>query len=272
VELCEGTLQNYILGELKSIPKNSLDDRNILGQVTLGLAYIHSKEIIHKDLKPSNILLWRSSVIKTLVLVKLADFDFAKQSKTSRGDFSATFRPGTEGYMAPELLKGMSQNKGQQMRKVLATVHSDAYSLGITIGFTVLKGQHPFGNQQMIRGRVMESGAEPVLLGNLDWDVTDLILRLTREDPEERPNISLLIYHPYFVLANEKSRAHFADKIDDYFNLFQSPYEARMTYVNEVKIQEWMQIITSQTERETNLEVKKWLEQVNLVYNFHLST
>jgi hypothetical protein len=45
-----------------------------------------------------------------------------------------------------------------------------------------------------------------------------------------------------------------------------------MTYVNEVKIQEWMQIITSQTERETNLEVKKWLEQVNLVYNFHLST
>ncbi len=259
MELCEGTLKNYVLGELETIPKDSLDDKIILGQVTLGLSYIHSREMIHKDLKPSNILLWRSPVQhQQTVLAKLADFDFAKQSKTGRGDFSGTFRPGTEGYMAPELLEGLSR---QPMRKVLATVHSDAYSLGIVIGFTVLKGQHPFGNQ-MTRGSFMESGADPVLLGNLDWDVTDLILRLTRKDPKERPNVSLLIYHPYFVLANEKTKAHFADKLDDYFNLFESPYQARMTYVNRVKIQEWMQVITSQTEREANAQVKKRLEQV----------
>lgn len=38
-----------------------------------------------------------------------------------------------------------------------------------------------------------KSGADPVLLGNLDWDVTDLILPLTRKDRKERPNVSLLI-------------------------------------------------------------------------------
>lgn len=262
MDLCQGSLRNYVLGELKSIPKDSLDDKIILGQVTLGLAYIHSQEMIHKDLKSDNILLWRSPNCQSLVVAKLADFNFAKQLKTAKSEFSATYHRGTEGYMAPELLDGLSsQQNNVKKRKVLATVASDAYSLGITIGFTVLKGKHPFGNVLM-RDEMMKNGADPILLDHLEWDAMDLILRLTRTDPKERPNVHFLIYHPYFVSANEKSKEHFVEKLDDYFNLFLSPYQARMTYINKLKIEKWMEIVTSQKERESNAEMKIWLAQV----------
>ncbi|XP_046449231.1 uncharacterized protein LOC124197741 isoform X2 [Daphnia pulex] len=79
MELCEGSLKDYAEGNLKEIPKDSLDEKILLSQVALGLAFIHDKGIIHKDLKLHNILLKRQS--NRLVLAKIADFGFAKELK-----------------------------------------------------------------------------------------------------------------------------------------------------------------------------------------------
>ena len=82
MELCEGSLKDYFEGKLERIPKDSLDDKILIGQVALGLAYIHDKGIIHKDLKLENILLKQQS--PRLVLAKIADFGFAKELKPGK--------------------------------------------------------------------------------------------------------------------------------------------------------------------------------------------
>lgn len=254
MELCEGSLDIYVSQGLERIPKDSLDNKIILGQVTLGLAYIHSKGMIHKDLKPANILLWKQSSESTLVLAKIADFGFAKQLKSGQEKFSETDHPGTRSCMAPELLKKVDTSE-----KFAATFASDVYSLGITIAFTVNKGQHPYGTNKIYQPLLMSEGCDPIYVGDLEWDVTDLILKLTKEEPNERPSVSLVIYHPYFSLTNENTKAHFHEKIGGYFEKF---YRYNNNHFNMEKIEKWINTVKNQENNAKNIEVYKALEQV----------
>ena len=251
MELCEGDLTDYVDGKLDKIPKDSLDDKIILGQVTLGLAYIHSKEMIHKDIKPANILLWLSHK-SNMVLAKIADFGFAKQLKPGRNEFSETLHPGTKSCMAPELL--LAKVGG----KVPATFESDAYALGITIAYTVLKGRHPYGLDPDFRPILMREGCDPILLGELEWDVTHLILQLTKKEPRERPSVAFLIYHPYFVLTSDNTKAYFEEKMHEYFETCVH-YEAFKNPFKMENIEMWIR----QQKKEGNDRIRQQLEKVS---------
>ena len=67
MEKCQGNLEDLIKGtekeerRIKGVDKNSIDGRSILGQLAVGLSYLHGKKITQKDLKPGNILIWVSS-------------------------------------------------------------------------------------------------------------------------------------------------------------------------------------------------------------------
>jgi serine/threonine protein kinase len=209
MELCEGSLKEYVEGKLERIPKDSLDEKILIGQVALGLAYIHDKGIIHKDLKLENILLQRHS--RRLVLAKIADFGFAKELKPGKTEFSETEHPGTETYMAPELLNAPED-------AYPASFASDVYALGITIARIVLKGKHPFSSNKISRQISMLQGRVPQNLEGLTWDLIDLILKLTDKDPRKRPNMSQVLLHPYFVLTNDRTKRHF---VDQFWNNFQ---------------------------------------------------
>lgn len=214
MELCEGSLKHYVLKGLPTIPKDSLNDRVLLGQVVLGLAYIHSQGIIHKDLKPDNILLWCSPT--GLVLAKLADFGFSKGLKKDETEHSGTTHDGTPGYMAPELLA-----REICYEKVSASYASDAYALGIVISFTANKGQHPYGFNKTVRDYLMLLGTAPPNLEG-DWDLIDIVARLTNREPKKRPQVDIVIYHPYFVLSNEKTKMSYIDKLYNFFESFAS--------------------------------------------------
>jgi serine/threonine protein kinase len=114
---CDGVLDGQTFEELlmkhgKFPPKDAV---SLIRQALLGLGFAHRRGIIHRDVKPSNLMLTDSGIVKVM------DFGIAKvtaaQSKT-RTDM----RMGTLPYMSPE-----------QIRSQPVDARSDIYSLGITL-------------------------------------------------------------------------------------------------------------------------------------------
>ena len=207
MELCSGTLDEYFEERIKDLPLGALNSRSILGQIVVGLSYLHGKDMIHKDLKPENIL----AKVTTCgnVLWKLSDFGFARMLPSGQRNFKETDNCGTVGYISPELLESNRP-----------TFESDVWALGAVAFFVVSGGQHPYH----IPGSDLDEMAERLLLipslraapginSIADWAATDLICRLLNYKPQVRPNVFLVLHHPYFSLANETTKKYFAFKV-----------------------------------------------------------
>lgn len=102
----------------------------ILYQVSLGLYHAHSKKVIHRDIKPHNIL------ISTDGEVKLTDFGIAKTSDESESVTSPGTIIGTPAYMSPEQFSDSSE----------ITFQSDIYSLGVVF-YEMITGVKPYKNE-----------------------------------------------------------------------------------------------------------------------------
>ncbi len=128
MDYIEGTdLEEYI----KKRGKLSLDVAlNIFTQILKALSYVHRKGIIHRDIKPKNILIDKNDI------VKLTDFGIAKSLyshiKTSTGGYL-----GAPAYSSPEQMDG---------KRVDA--RSDIYSLGITL-YQMLTGNIPYSSSSI---------------------------------------------------------------------------------------------------------------------------
>ena len=256
MELCHGTLRDYIDNKVEDLPVGSLDDRSILSQIVVGLGYLHGKNIIHKDLKPGNILLQKKD--HGHVLWKLADFGFSRRKAQSNEEFDKTDNIGTRGYIAPELC---SSNQ--------PTFASDAWALGVVCFFIVSKGKHPYE----IPGFNMEYVQIPIDIFKLapglqnithDWAAADLICRLLHKQPEKRPNIFTIIYHPFFALSNQITKKHLAFKIFDFWlKKHDGKYRSPMNdYFKERNLKEWYE----QYEKELGSEGSP--EELERISNF----
>jgi serine/threonine-protein kinase len=149
----------------------------LLRQVCAALAEAHARGIIHRDIKPGNIMLTQQAGLADAV--KVLDFGLVQIVSPSDGDDKLTrtgMVVGTPGYIAPEQAAGVTD------------VRSDIYSLG-AVGYFLLSGQTPFGGRQADR-LVSSPGLEPTPLRELSPDVpADLeavIQRCLRRQPAER--------------------------------------------------------------------------------------
>lgn len=103
LERCMGTVRDYICGD-KKFSNKQLDSQmppevEALRQMTRGLAYIHAQDVVHRDVKPENVL------ISDKFVLKISDFGCCKPTAPD-GSMSATSGPkGTRAYYAPEYLK-----------------------------------------------------------------------------------------------------------------------------------------------------------------------
>ena len=96
VEYIDGKSLDELVYDSGPLPAASV--RKILGQLVQGLRYAHDSEIIHRDIKPGNVMITRDGQIK------LMDFGLAKPTNANSSDDRILV--GTPGYMAPELLNG----------------------------------------------------------------------------------------------------------------------------------------------------------------------
>jgi protein kinase-like protein len=130
-------------------------------QVCDGLAHAHAAGILHRDVKPSNVLLADGEHVSARVL----DFGLARmmseaETLTEQGDV-----PGTLAYISPERLAGNE-----------ATPAADVWAVGVML-WEALAGRHPFWRGSMLEtARAIEAGARP--LGELRPDLPKRLLRL----------------------------------------------------------------------------------------------
>ncbi len=144
-----------------------LDALRVTRQAANGLAAAHAVGIIHRDVKPQNLVLLQDGT------VKLVDFGLAA------GDETGSQRVGTPHYMAPEVCES-----GQ------AVPQTDVYALGISL-FHMLTGQPPYAGKAVKEILASHVKGEPLhperKVTNLPREIAELVRRLTKRNAAERP-------------------------------------------------------------------------------------
>lgn len=151
--------------------------RRIGFQIAEALTAVEQAGLVHRDVKPSNVMLTRSGD------VKLIDFGIAKRTRTS--DTTLTRQDqilGTIDFMAPE----------QVLDASVADIRSDLYGLGCTL-FFLLTGRKPFELEQggnTIRTAIAQVSTPLPSLSKMrpeiEPDLIDLVENLCEKDPQQR--------------------------------------------------------------------------------------
>lgn len=169
MELVEGiTLKDYIDRKGKLSVKEAT---SIAIQVSLGLEAAHNRNIVHRDVKPQNI------IISTDGKVKLSDFGIAKA--TSSNTISSNVM-GSVHYSSPE-----------QVRGGYSDYKSDIYSLGITM-YEMVTGRVPFDGDTTVAIAIKhlqeEIESPSKYTPNLPFALEQIILKCTQKSPDRRYN------------------------------------------------------------------------------------
>ncbi|MBR6230903.1 MAG: serine/threonine protein kinase, partial [Lachnospiraceae bacterium] len=167
MELVEGiTLKNYIMKKGKLSVKEAT---SIAIQVSLGLEAAHNQGIIHRDVKPQNI------IISTDGKVKLSDFGIAKA--TNSNTITANVM-GSVHYSSPE-----------QVRGGFSDAKSDIYSLGITM-YEMVTGRVPFDGDTTVSIAIKHLQEEIIppsrYTSDLPYALEQIILKCTQKNPDRR--------------------------------------------------------------------------------------
>jgi eukaryotic-like serine/threonine-protein kinase len=156
----------------------------LLRQACAALAEAHSAGLIHRDIKPGNLMVTQQSGL--FDVLKILDFGLVQHVGPPDGDEKLTqsgLVMGTPGYMSPEQATGV------------ADVRSDIYSLG-AVGYFLVSGHTPFGGrgiQQIVTSLTQEPTPLRELRPNVPAGLEVVIHRCLRRNPDERfANMPLL--------------------------------------------------------------------------------
>lgn len=157
---------------LRSGPTILLRIKAILEQVGDALEFAHSRHIIHRDIKPQNIL------IDGAGHGFLSDFGIAKNTATAGNLTSLGKIPGTPAYMSPE-----------QARGVEVDARSDIYSLGVVL-FQALTKRLPFSGHNALAVIDQHINQSPPALRSFNRDIPEeleaVVLKALAKSPDER--------------------------------------------------------------------------------------
>ena len=202
MELVEGvTLKKYIEKRGKLPYKEAV---SIAIQVANGMDAAHKHNIVHRDIKPQNIIISKEGK------VKVTDFGIAKVASSSTINSSSTM--GSVHYISPEQARG-----GYSDEK------SDIYSMGITL-FEMLTGRVPFNGETTVAiaiKHIQEEMPSPrEYVPEIPVCVEQIVLKCTQKSPDRR-------YHSMAALIADLKKALMSP--DEDFVQIENPDEAMAT-------------------------------------------
>lgn len=139
-------------------------------QVAAALAAAHANGVVHRDVKPDNVLLTTDGT------AKITDFGVSRAAGLAAVTATGILA-GTPAYLAPEIAGGAE-----------ADTRSDVYSLGATL-YAAIEGTPPFGLEDNAIALLHKVARDPLVPPRRAGPLTDLLLWLLRRDPAERPTM-----------------------------------------------------------------------------------
>ena len=203
-----GDFSNFIKGKVLK----EIFAKKYMSQLKNGLKYLYENNIMHRDLKPHNILLDDNNDLK------ITDFGFARYVKD---DMLINTLCGTPIYMAPEIIKHKKYNN-----------KSDLWSLGI-IMYEMIFGRLPFKANNFIQ--LLKSINKNDICYNfpnisISSDCETLLKSLLQIDPEERINWNDFFQHSWFHVNTDMDMANRLMEISINNNMESLPTMSKLGY------------------------------------------
>ena len=191
----ENAIGGNLLQTIKKMTKlTETQSKNIFKQLIKTLKYIHSKNIVHRDIKPHNILLDLNDNIK------ICDFGVGKE--IIKGNL-LNETCGTPAYVSPELLSG----------KFFDPFKSDIWSCGVVLYF-MLSGFVPFRgeNDKELHNNIIKGNFPSI--DNISNECSDLLNKILEVDPNKRLDLDDILNHKWFKNFDDKKSVHLFTKAE----------------------------------------------------------
>jgi serine/threonine protein kinase len=199
--IMENIIGGNLLQSVKKMTKlTENQSKNIFKQLIETIKYIHSKNIVHRDIKLDNILIDLNNNIK------ICDFGVGKQYINGE---KLKDKCGTPAYIAPEILK----NFGYEGPPV------DIWSSGVVL-YALLSGTVPFkANNSKDLQKLILKGVYKKISG-ISFEAQDLIDKLLEVDPRKRISIDGIFKHPWMCFNEKNCDENNLNYNDDKIKLF----------------------------------------------------
>ncbi|KAJ2714523.1 hypothetical protein H4R19_001687 [Coemansia spiralis] len=242
IDLCAGGPVQVLDTESWTAPPLPADSvHTYFTQALLGLEYLHAHDIVHRDIKPDNLLLTGDGVLKIA--------DFGESAMVDRRNDRVTSSAGSPAFMAPELYQADAEVSGAA---------ADIWSLGVCL-YSFAYGMLPFkGSTTLdVSDAISESGLH--FPDAHDEQLQDLIRRMLDRDPESRIAIPEIREHPwvtrsgtYHLPTKDENCLHIVESIteDEVSNSIKHIHDIMPVILAVAKLRRFRQRLREKREQE----------------------